>query len=196
MALRAKKIPHLKLVAGWLAVSVSAGAAEPSAVLSLQAVIANKGLGCEVTLPETTLQFKPLHSSQLTGGVTTYQIQPLRVQLQCEDEQEAIRPTLTIEGETPYAEDVEQTVFLSGTPNGVGFMLRQSAEDTPIGLTDFYQPTEAIGHGGQGEALPVLDDSNLYRRERVLWVGLVGPFQSPVIPGHFHASLTLNVVFE
>lgn len=196
MVLWATGVSRLKLVACLLAVCAPVWAADSSAVLSLQAVIANKGLGCEVTLPETTLQFKPLHSSQLIGAVTTYQIKPLRMQLQCEDELEAIRPTLTIEGETPYAEDVEQTVFLSGTPNGVGFMLRQSTDDTPIALSDFYQPTEAIGHGGQGETLAMLDDSNFYHSERVLWVGLVGPFQSPVIPGHFHASLTLNVAFE
>ncbi|MBP1039349.1 fimbrial protein, partial [Serratia fonticola] len=67
-------------------------------------------------MPTSVLQFKPLKSSQLTGAIQTYQIQPLRVHLRGVDEQEAIKPTLTIEGETPYADDVEQAVYLNGTP--------------------------------------------------------------------------------
>lgn len=192
MALLTKVTPRLTLVACLLAVSASAWAA----VSSLKAVIANKGLGCDVQVTEHTLQFKPLAVSQLTGTVQTYQVKPLQLQLQCEDENEAIRPTLTIEGETPYADDVEQTVFLSGSPNGVGFMLRQSPDDNPIALADFYQPALALGHAGQGNTLAVLDDDNHYHSDTTLWVGLVGPFQPVVIPGHFHASLTLNVAFE
>ena len=196
MAFGAKDTLRLMLVACLLAVGVSAPAAEQAATLSLQAVIANKGLGCDLTLPQTTLQFKPLSVSQLDGAVQTYQILPLPVQLHCEDEHEAIRPMLTVEGETPYPDDVDQTVFLSGTPNGVGFMLRQSAQDAPIPLTDFYQPATAIGQGGQGYSLTMLNDDNAYHSDTIVWVGLVGPFQPVIIPGHFHASLTLNVAFE
>ncbi|WHT81640.1 fimbrial protein (plasmid) [Providencia rettgeri] len=182
--------------AGLLTVQACAWAAAPVSTLSLQAIIANKGLGCDLIVPTSVLQFKPLQSSQLTGAIQTYQIQPLRVQLRCVDEHAAILPTLTIEGETPYAADIEQTVFLNGTPNGVGFMVRQSPGDTPISLAAFYQPTEAIGHGGKGTPLAVLDEDNLYTHEQILWVGLVGPFQEDIVAGHFQASLTLNVAFE
>lgn len=180
--------------AGLLTIHTSVWAAESVSTLSLQAVIANKGLGCDLIVPTSVLQFKPLQSSQLTGAVQTYQVQPLRVQLRCVDENEAIIPTLTIEGENPYIE--HDTVFLNGTPNGVGFMVRQSEEDAPISLAEFYQPTEAVGHGGKGTALAILNEDNLYTHEQVLWVGLVGPFQPDIVPGHFQASLTLNVAFE
>ncbi|WP_261246927.1 fimbrial protein [Serratia fonticola] len=165
-------------------------------VLSLQAVIANKGAGCGLIVPTSVLQFKPLKSSQLTGAIQTYQIQPLRVQLRCVDEQEAIKPTLTIEGETPYADDVEKAVYLNGKPNGIGFMVRQSLAGTPIGLAEFYQPAAAIGQGGKGAPLTELNKDNQYTSEQILWVGLVGPFLPEVLPGYFQASLTLNVAFE
>ncbi|MGM0938989.1 MAG: fimbrial protein [Pseudomonadota bacterium] len=164
--------------------------------LSLQAFIANKGVGCELIVPTSVLQFKPLQSSQLTGAIQTYQIQPLRVQLHCVDEHEAIIPTLTIEGETPYTDDAEQTVFLNAPPNGVGFMIRQSETDAPMSLAEFYQPAAAIGYGGKGVPLSELNEDNLYTHEQVLWVGLVGPFQPDIVPGYFQASLTLNVAFE
>lgn len=187
---------HSIFFAGLLTVHASALAADPVSGLSLQAVIASKGEGCSLIVPTSVLQFKPLQSSQLTGSIQTYQIQPLRVQLRCVDEYEAVMPTLTIEGETPYADDVEQVVFLNGTPNGVGFMVRQSLADTPISLTEFYQPAAAIGHGGKGAPLAELNEDNLYTHEQVLWVGLVGPFLPEIIPGYFQASLTVNVVFE
>ncbi|CAI1241587.1 Uncharacterised protein [Serratia fonticola] len=182
--------------AGFLAAHASALAAEPVSVLSLQAVIANKGAGCGLIVPTSVLQFKPLKSSQLTGAIQTYQIQPLRVQLRCVDEQEAIKPTLTIEGETPYADDVEKAVYLNGKPNGIGFMVRQSLAGTPIGLAEFYQPAAAIGQGGKGAPLTELNKDNQYTSEQILWVGLVGPFLPEVLPGYFQASLTLNVAFE
>lgn len=196
MALLTKVTLHLRLAVCLMVVNISACLAEQEALLSLQAVIANKGLGCDLILPENTLHFKPLSSSQLMGAVQTYQIKSFRFQLSCVNEHEAILPTLTIEGETPYAGDVEQAVFLSGMPNGIGFMVRQSADDKPISLTDFYEPTEAIGNSGKGKALKILNEDNLYHTDNVLWVGLVGPFQHDIIPGHFHASLTLNVAFE
>lgn len=184
------------LFAGLLVVHASALATEPVSVLSMQAVIANKGVGCDLIVPTSVLQFKPLKSNQLTGAIQTYQIQPLRVQLRCVDEHEAVMPILTIEGETPYAEDVEKAVYLNGKPNGVGFMVRQSLEGTPIGLAEFYQPAAAIGQGGKGTPLAELNEGNQYTSDQFLWVGLVGPFLPEVLPGYFQASLTLNVAFE
>lgn len=179
-----------------LTANFSTLAENENGALALHAVIANKGLGCELTLPESVLQFKPLHSSQLMGALGTYQIKPLRVKLACVDESEAILPILTLEGDTPYAQDIQQTVFLNGTPNGVGFMVRQSSDDKPIALVDFYQPDAAIGRGGNGKPLSLLNEANLYQNETLLWVGLVGPLQPEIIPGHFYASLTLNVAFQ
>ena len=179
-----------------LVVHVSAWAAEQEATLSLHAVIANKGLGCDLILPESVLQFKPLQSSQLTGAIQTYQIKALHVQVRCVDEIEAVLPTLTIEGQTPYSDDLEQAIFLNGTPNGVGFMVRQSMDDKAIALADFYQPDAAIGHGGSGVPLAVLNEDNFYQNETLLWVGVVGPLLPTITPGYFYASLTLNVAFE
>ncbi|EKT60166.1 fimbrial protein [Providencia sneebia] len=164
--------------------------------LSINAVIANKGLGCEMVLPETVLQFIPLQTNQLTGAVKTFQIKPLVMQLSCVDETESILPTLTLLGTTPYVGDAEHTVFLDGTPNGVGFMVRQSADNSPIGLADFYRPSEAIGNNNLGQPLTLLDDNNHYQAEKILWVGMVGPLQSNINSGRFHASLTLNVAFQ
>ena len=196
MAFLAKVTLFLSFFAYLLVISIPVLAVDQEATLSLKAMVANKGLGCDISLPEALLQFKPLKSNQLMNDPQTYQIKPLRLQLRCVDEHEAVLPTLTIEGETPYADDTEQVIFLNGTTNGVGFMLRQSSEDKPIALADFYQPAAAIGQGGQGTPLTVLNNDNLYISDHVLWVGLVGPFQSNIIPGYFQASLTLNVAFE
>lgn len=196
MTYRLKKGPRLGLLAGVLVMTASACSAAQEAALSLQAVIANKGLGCDFSVAESALQFNPVAVKQLTGAVQTFQIQPIHLQLRCVDEQSAILPKLSLMGETPYVTDVDQVVFLSGTPNGAGFMVRQSENDQPIALADFYQPTDAIGHGGQGQALTVLDENNQYVSDRVLWVGLVGPFLPDALPGHFQASLTLNMAFE
>ncbi|OAT34598.1 fimbrial protein [Proteus myxofaciens] len=170
--------------------------ADNKASLSLHAMVANKGLSCELVLPQNVLQFKPLQANQLTGSVRTFQVLPLHLEMMCGDENENIIPTLTLSGETPYSQDTEQAVFLSGTPNGVGFMVRKSADDKPINVTDFYQPKSAIVKGGLGQPLTELNDKNFYRSDAVLWVGLVGPFQPEVIPGQFHASLILNMSFE
>lgn len=179
-----------------LMVNVSPSAQSKDASLSIHAVIATKGVGCEVVLPENVLQFKPLQANKLTGAVQTYQVKPLVVQLSCVDETESIQPMLTLQGTTPYSEDIQQVIFLDGPTNGVGFMVRQSPDDRPIALADFYRPDDAIGHQGNGQRLTVLNNDNLYRADTLLWVGLVGPLQSTVVPGHFHASLTLNVEFQ
>lgn len=166
------------------------------APLLMKAVIVDKDLGCEMTLRESVLQFSPLRTNQLMGAIQTHQIMPLRMQLACVDETKDILPTLFLTGETPYAQDTSQTVFLNGTPNGVGFMVRQSTDNTPISLANFYQPSTAIGSGGTGHPLAMLNSGNLHQYETLLWVGVVGPFQPNIIVGHFHASLTLNVVFQ
>ncbi|WP_336193009.1 hypothetical protein [Providencia stuartii] len=189
-----KKRSRLGLLAGVMMASAFSAAQE--AELSLRAFIANKGLGCDFSVTESELRFNPVAVKQLTGAVQTFQIQPIHLQLHCVEEQSAILPKLSLTGETPYSMDVDQVVFLSGTPNGAGFMVRQSENDEPIDLADFYQPTDAIGHAGKGQALTVLDDNNQYKSDRVLWVGLVGPFLQNAIPGYFHASLTLNMTFE
>jgi len=166
------------------------------APLLMKAVIAGKDLGCEMTLRESVLQFNPLRTNQLMGAIQTHQIMPLRMQLACIDETKDILPTLFLTGETPYAQDTSQTIFLNGTPNGVGFMVRQSTDNTPISQANFYQPSAAIGSGGTGHPLAMLNSGNLHQYETLLWVGVVGPFQPNIIVGHFHASLTLNVVFQ
>lgn len=167
-----------------------------NSALQMNAMIANKGLGCQMNLSENTLQFRPLQSSQLTGGAQTYQIQPLRVQLTCSEEQQTLLPTLTIEGVTPYSNDQQKVIFLNGKPNGVGFMLRQAIDENTISLADFYQPDQAISQGSKKNVLTTLDKNNNYQSETLLWVGLVGPFQPEITPGNFNASLTLNVVFD
>ncbi|EKT62037.1 fimbrial protein [Providencia burhodogranariea] len=188
---------RLGLFAFVLATNVCALAANQDATLSINALISDKaGLGCEMTLPESVLQFTPLQANKLTGTIQTYQIKPLIVKLSCVDETEALKPTLTLQGRTPYAGDTQQAVFLDETPNGVGFMVRQSLDDQPIALADFYRPDEAIGNEGKGQSLTVLNNDNQYQTETRLWVGVVGPLQPEIIPGHFHASLTLNVAFQ
>lgn len=188
---------RLGLFAFVLAANVGALAANQDATLSINALISDKaGLGCEMTLPESVLQFAPLQANKLTGTIQTYQIKPLIVKLSCVDETEALQPTLTLQGRTPYADDIQQTVFLDETPNGVGFMVRQSPDDQPIALADFYRPDEAIGNEGKGQSLTMLNNDNQYQTETRLWVGIVGPMQSQIASGHFHASLTLNVAFQ
>lgn len=165
-----------------------------SSPLSLSALIATKGVGCEMTLPNTVLTFRPLQVNKLVGNIKTYQIQPIKLVLTCTDEKEEIQPTLSIQGNTPY-QQANSTVFLDGSLNGVGFMLRQSSDNNPISLADFYNPSEALANNGKPKVLASLDTANNYYKETVLWVGLVGPMQPDVIAGDFHATLTINVAF-
>lgn len=167
-----------------------------AADLSMMASIAKKGVGCEIVLPENVLTFTPLNMRQLEGPIRAYQIKPLILRLSCVNETELIRPMLTLRGITPYAEDLHQAVFLDDTPNGVGFMVRQSKDDKPIALVDFYQPDAAIGNDNTGQSLNILDSGNQYKSDDILWVGIVGPLQSNIIAGRFHASLTINVAFQ
>lgn len=171
-------------------------AADVKPTLEMQAVISKKGLGCEMTLPQTVLQFKPLQANNIATSVQTYEIKPLVVQLACINETQALKPRLTLQGITPYSSDSYQTVFLNGTPNGLGFMVRQSRDDKPIDVADFYRPDIAIGNNNQGILLRELNNDNKYQTESTLWVGVVGPFQSNIIAGKFHASLIINMAFE
>jgi len=120
----------------------------------------------------------------------------LSLHIKCVDETQELQPTLTLRGVTPYASDALKTVFIDGAPNGVGFMVRQSTDNAPIALADFYRPDKAIGNGGAGETPTPLNSQNLYQSETLLWVGLVGPLQAAIKPGNFHASLAINVAFQ
>lgn len=165
-------------------------------IMLFNALIDDAIQGCEIRLAQNVLSFEPLLASQITGNTTTYQIKPLRLQLACLDVNKVVQPRLTLEGETPYSGVAQNTVFLTGTPNGVGFMVRYSADNQPINPSDFYSPTKAIGSGGPSIPLARLNQENSYQGEALLWIGLVGPLQAPVIPGQFHASLIINVVFQ
>lgn len=162
----------------------------------MEAVIANKGVGCEITLPQTLLRFKPLQANQLKGTVQTYEIQPLMVRLACVNETQILQPKLTLQGVTPYPTDSYKVIFLDEKINGIGFMVRQTTDGKPISLADFYRPDVAIGNTTTVVSLNSLTPDNQYQRESTLWVGMVGPFQSTIIAGRFQASLMLNVIFE
>lgn len=167
--------------------------AEP---MTLKAVIGNKGLGCKVNLLERVLEFNPLQASKLVGTIQTYQIKPLTLQISCVDETEVLQPMLSLQGNTPYPNDTLQTVFLDGVPNGVGFMVRQSVDNQVISLADFYRPDLAINNYGDGVPIKILDSSNQYHSNTLLWVGVVGPLQPEIASGRFQAALTVNVAFE
>ena len=187
---------HAGLVLMLLVLGGFTSAVAGSGSLTMSAVIATKGTSCTITPTEKILQFKPIKVNQLSGSVQTFQIKPLRLLLACGDETaQSIQPILTLEGDTPYTE-TQQTVFLNGTPNGVGFMVRTLEDNSTPSLADFYQPDAALSAGGKGVELAALDTGNVYQNETQLWVGLVGPFQSQVTPGAFDASLILNVAFQ
>lgn len=162
----------------------------------MEAVIANKGVGCEITLPQTLLRFKPLQANQLKGAVQTYEIQPLMVRLACVNETQILQPKLTLQGVTPYPTDSYKVIFLDEKINGIGFMVRQTTDGKTISLADFYRPDVAIGNTTTVVSLNSLTPDNQYQSESTLWVGMVGPFQSTIIAGRFQASLMLNVIFE
>lgn len=187
---------RFRVLARLLCIYVPITAAQQNAELSLSAVISNKGLGCELILPQTSFYFKSLTSNQLTGAIQTYEVQPLQLQLSCANEHEELLPVLTLKGETPYTEDTQRTIFMNGTPNGVGFMVRQSPDNKPIPLADFYQPNAAIGAGDRGHSLEILNQNNLYQSNPLLFVGLVGPLQTNIKAGSFYASLTLNIEYQ
>lgn len=150
----------------------------------------NDDSGCEIRLP-STLEFTPQRVSAFQGATTTHEIKPLHAQLFCVDKFVELTPKLTLEGNTPYSVN---SIFLDGTPNSTGFMLRVS-DGTPLSLGDFYQPDKAIKRGVQIPLTP-LNAENHYLVEEVFWVGLVGPVETNVLPGKFSAALTFNLVFQ
>ncbi|EMC8780102.1 fimbrial protein [Providencia rettgeri] len=182
------------IVLGIFIANAFASTTNPSVLM--EAVIANKGVGCEITLPQTLLRFKPLQANQLKGTVQTYEIQPLMVRLACVNETQILQPKLTLQGVTPYPTDSYKVIFLDEKINGIGFMVRQTTDGKPISLADFYRPDVAIGNTTTVVSLNSLTPDNQYQSESTLWVGMVGPFQSTIIAGRFQASLMLNVIFE
>lgn len=188
--------PRLRIFIFLIAFNVLFVKVSESAPLSLSAVIAKKGLGCEMKLLENVLDFKPLQANKLTGAIQALQIKPLTMQISCIDETEALQPMLSLQGNTPYSNDTLQTLFLDGAPNGLGFMIRQSSDDKPISLADFYRPDLAIGNNGYGVPIKILNSNNQYHSNSLLWVGVIGPLQPNIIAGHFQATLTVNVAFE
>nr|ELR5114884.1 fimbrial protein [Providencia stuartii] len=164
-----------------------------AADVEFRALISDISSHCSIALPETTLSFVPLQADKLIGGVTTYQIQPLRVDLLCHDVTQNIAPSITFQGNTPYSQS--NTLFLDGSANGVGFMLRQDQGARPS-LAEFYDTNQAIASNGPPLSLTTLDTTNNYYHEETFWVGLVGPLNTPVISGNFQATLTVNVAFQ
>lgn len=164
------------------------------ATVGFSAVIGTDVSGCSISVPESTLGFNPVFNYKLTGGVTTYQIKPLQVALFCTDVTESITPSLSLTGTTPYA-GTDNTVFLDGDINGVGFMVRRSDGNQPS-LSGFYNTGEAIANNSDPVTLTTLNSSNGYYSEENFWVGLVGPLGSDIVPGVFSATLVVNVVFQ
>lgn len=173
-----------------LGVSVSTLAA----TVDFRALIANDVTGCSVQVPSSSLTFSALKARDLIGEVTTYQIQPLQVVLQCTGADSPTTPTLSVTGNTPY-EGTENTVFLDGAKNGVGFMVRQG-DGNPPALSEFYNTAEAVVNNGDPLVMTTLDTSNNYYREEPFWVGVVGPLGGTVVPGPFSSTLIVNVVFQ
>lgn len=165
-----------------------------SATVDFRALIGRDVSGCSISVPESTLGFNPLFLHKLTGGVTTYQIKPLQVSLFCTDVHEVITPSLSLTGTTPYV-GTDNTVFLDGDINGVGFMVRRSSGSQPS-LSGFFNTGEAIANNGDPVTLTPLSSDNDYYSEENFWVGLVGPFGSDVVPGAFSATLVVNVLFQ
>ncbi len=168
--------------------------AAASVSVGFRAVIGTDTSGCSMIVPDGTLDFSAVRARDLTGPVTTYQIQPLQIALLCQDTSEAVIPSLTLTGTTPYT-GTAGTVFLDGTANGAGFMVRLSSGSTPS-LTDFYNTAEAVANNGAPAEMTTLDSSNDYYSEETLLVGLVGPLGDSVVPGPFSATLVVNVVFQ
>ena len=165
----------------------------PASTVNFSAIIGTDTAGCSISVPESNLWFKALRIRDLTGSVTTHEIKPLKVVLSCTDTTETVTPSLSITGTTPYS-GVENTVFLDGVMNGVGFMVRQS-DDIPL-LATYYSTDNAIKNNGRPLVLGTLNKSNGFYREEGFWVGLVGPFGDSIVPGPFSSALIVNVIFQ
>lgn len=147
-------------------------------------------VGCEIRIPNS-LQFTPMRTSDFQGAITTHQIKPLKARLICVDKTGVLTPKITLQGNTPYNENA---IFLDGTPNSTGFMLRLS-DGTPLSLSDFYDTSKAFKRGEQ-IALTPLTRENYHQTEETFLVGLVGPVDGEATPGEFSASLTFNLIFQ
>ncbi len=147
-------------------------------------------VGCEIRIP-SSLQFTPKRTSDFTGSTTTHEIKSLKAQFICVDKTGNLTPKITLQGNTPYN---ESTIFLDGTPNSTGFMLRLS-DGTPISLSDFYDTSKAFKRGEQIVLTPLTQD-NTHQTEETFLVGLVGPVDGDAVPGEFSASLTFNLIFQ
>lgn len=162
--------------------------------VGFRALIGTNTAGCSVIAPEQALNFSPVKTGNLTGGVTTHEILPFQVALFCQDGVSPVIPSLTVTGTTPYTGTAD-TVFLDGAMNGAGFMVRHSDGSTPS-LSDFYNTGEAIANNGAPVVMTQLDSNNSYYNEETFLVGLVGPLGGSVIPGPFSATLVVNVLFQ
>ncbi|MES0689363.1 fimbrial protein [Providencia stuartii] len=174
---------------GFLFLFLCGGAFAKGNETEISAMI-NDDIGCEIRLP-SSLEFTPQRTSAFQGVTTTYEIKPLRAQLLCVDKTAELTPKLTLEGNTPYSEN---SIFLDGIPNSVGFMLRVS-DGTPISLGDFFQLDKAIKRG-EPVFLTPLNLANHHQVEEIFLVGLVGPIDGNAVPGKFSAALTFNLIFQ
>lgn len=147
-------------------------------------------VGCEIHML-SSLQFTPQRVSAFQGAITTHEIKPLRANLICLDKTGELTPKVTLQGNTPYNEDV---IFLDGAPNSTGFMVRLS-DGNALSLNDFYDTSKALKRGEQIPLTP-LNTNNHYQTEEVFLVGLVGPIDGNAVPGKFSATLTLNLIFQ
>lgn len=158
-------------------------------ITEISAVITDD-IGCGMTVA-SVLKFTPQRTSDFQGAVITHEIKPLQAVFTCTGKTGKLTPKVTLQGNTPYNSD---TVFLDGTPNSAGFMLRLS-EGSPLSLSDFYDTGKAIKRGKQISLSPV-NAENQYRTEETFLVGLVGPLDGPATAGTFSAALTFNLIFQ
>jgi len=163
--------------------AISAGMTEFSAIIS-------DDIGCSMTLP-SVLRFTPQRTADFIGAPKTHEIKTLRAVFTCKDKSGRLTPKITLQGNTPYNTD---TVFLDGTPNSSGFMVRLFEGMTPS-LNDFYNTEKAISRGKQITLTP-LNAENHYRTEEIFLVGMVGPMEGPATPGEFSAALIFNLIFQ
>lgn len=165
-----------------------------ASTVGFHALIGSNVEGCSVIAPERTLNFSALKAWNLIGGVTTHEIKPLQITLFCQSATTPVVPSLTLSGNTPYTGTAD-TVFLDGSANGAGFMVRRSDGNTPS-LSDFYNTAEAVANNAEPIVMTTLDSSNSYYSEEMFLVGVVGPLGDSVVPGPFSAALIVNVLFQ
>ncbi|HGN1706722.1 TPA: fimbrial protein [Providencia rettgeri] len=164
-------------------VSQAAETTEISAIIS-------DDIGCSMDIP-SVLQFTPKRTNDFIGTLKTFEIKPLQAIFKCKDKTGKLTPKITLLGNTPYSTD---TIFLDGTPNSAGFMLRLYDGTIPS-LNDFYDASKAIARGKQ-IALTPLNAENHFQTEETFLVGLVGPVDGPAISGKFSATLIFNLIFQ